>query len=536
MAPEFQSEYASEIVAVKLNNVIRDLQTPLNGENTAEFIELSSPEGWRIYRRSVSFLLFLAVHRLDPKAEVTVKFRANSGLYCEVNFPGRTFDAALTEEIERVMRDLVRENIPIYRETVPKDKAVEIFREREQTAKAELIADLNKDTVSIYRAENYYDYLYGAMLGSTGSLGQFVLDHYATGVLLRTPDERSHGQIPIFRHQPKLSSVLSDAKRWGSILHCPFLSDLNRHIRAGDIGELIRVSEALQEKQIAEIAAYIAARRDKIRLVLIAGPSSSGKTSFAQRLRIQLRANGAEPVSLSLDDYYVNRLDTPKNERGEYDFECLESIDLALFNDHLAALLRGEAKETPHYNFLTGMREWRQDNLLKVRQDQPIIVEGIHGLNERLTATVPRDNKCKIYVSALTQLNIDDHNRIPTTEARLLRRLVRDNRSRGAGALKTLKQWPDVRAGEEKYIFPFQEEADVMFNSALVYELAALNRYAVPLLESVSADVPEYSRARRLLDFCKFFLPLPDEGEVPNNSLLREFIGGSVFFRPTRLI
>lgn len=531
LAADYQQEYASRIVAVKLDNTLHDLQTPVGKSRSIEFVELESEEGWIIYRRSVEFLLVMAVHELYPEAEVAAMFRANNGLYCEISVPGKKLTEAMVQAIEAEMRRLVEEDRPIVKEVLEREAAVKLFKETKQVEKANLIALLKLPKVSIYRCGGYYDYLYGAMIGSTGHLGKFALDIFESGVLLRTPDLKSRGEVPPSVPQPKLSEVLTEAKNWANILRCRYVTDLNRAIRSGRISEVIRVSEALQEKHIAEIADYIAKHRQKLRLILIAGPSSSGKTSFAQRLRVQMQVMGLRPFSISLDNYFVNREDTPKTPAGAYDYECLEALDVDLFNKDMFALLKGESVVLPRYNFKTGEREWEGQTPLTLEKSQPIIVEGIHGLNEKLTAAIPRDYKFKIYVSALTQLNIDAHNRIPTTDARLIRRLVRDYQFRGASALKTLKQWPDVRQGEEKYIFPYQEEADVMFNSALIYELSALRRYAVPMLEAVTPDVPEYTKARRLLDFCQYFLDLPDEEDVPNNSILREFIGKSVFFK-----
>lgn len=531
LAADYQQEYASRIVAVKLDNTLHDLQTPVGKSRSIEFVELESEEGWIIYRRSVEFLLVMAVHELYPEAEVAAMFRANNGLYCEISVPGKKLTEAMAQAIEAEMRRIVEEDQPIVKEVLEREAAVKLFKETKQVEKANLIASLKLPKVSIYRCGDYYDYLYGAMIGSTGHLGKFALDIFESGVLLRTPDLKSKGEVPPSVPQPKLSEVLTEAKNWANILRCRYVTDLNRAIRSGRISEVIRVSEALQEKHIAEIADYIAKHRQKLRLILIAGPSSSGKTSFAQRLRVQMQVMGLRPFSISLDNYFVNREDTPKTPAGAYDYECLEALDVDLFNKDMFALLKGESVVLPRYNFKTGEREWEGQTPLTLEKSQPIIVEGIHGLNEKLTAAIPRDYKFKIYVSALTQLNIDAHNRIPTTDARLIRRLVRDYQFRGASALKTLKQWPDVRQGEEKYIFPYQEEADVMFNSAMIYELSALRRYAVPMLEAVTPDVPEYTKARRLLDFCQYFLDLPDEEDVPNNSILREFIGKSVFFK-----
>ena len=531
LAADYQQEYASRIVAVKLDNTLHDLQTPVGKSRSIEFVELESEEGWIIYRRSGEFLLVMAVHELYPEAEVAAMFRANNGLYCEISVPGKKLTEAMAQAIEAEMRRIVEEDRPIVKEVLEREAAVKLFKETKQVEKANLTASLKLPKVSIYRCGDYYDYLYGAMIGSTGHLSKFALDIFESGVLLRTPDLKSKGEVPPSVPQPKLSEVLTEAKNWANILRCRYVTDLNRAIRSGRISEVIRVSEALQEKHIAEIADYIAKHRQKLRLILIAGPSSSGKTSFAQRLRVQMQVMGLRPFSISLDNYFVNREDTPKTPAGAYDYECLEALDVDLFNKDMFALLKGESVVLPRYNFKTGEREWEGQTPLTLEKSQPIIVEGIHGLNEKLTAAIPRDYKFKIYVSALTQLNIDAHNRIPTTDARLIRRLVRDYQFRGASALKTLKQWPDVRQGEEKYIFPYQEEADVMFNSAMIYELSALRRYAVPMLEAVTPDVPEYTKARRLLDFCQYFLDLPDEEDVPNNSILREFIGKSVFFK-----
>ena len=490
------------------------------------------PTEWRIYNRSVLFVLITAVQELYHGAEVVVQFTANKGLFCEVNYLPVQLDAQVVSAIEARMRQIVAENRPLVKKSLSREEAVRLFKSNGLIEKANLIAGLQRERVSIFCCGSYEDYLYGSLLPATGELGHFELDYEPPGVLLRMPNQYTYEKREVPRRvpQPKFHQTLSEAKNWAKILHCRYVTDLNRINRQGSIGEVIRISEALQEKTIAGIADYIAEHRDRLRLILIAGPSSSGKTSFAQRLRVQLLVNGLEPVSISLDDYFKNRIDTPKNEKGEYDYECLEALDTELFNEQMVALLKGETVDLPHYNFLTGISEREKGRHLLVGHDQPVIVEGIHGLNEKLSELVPRQCKYKIYISALTQLNIDAHNRIPTTSARLLRRLVRDYQFRGAHALKTLHQWQAVRDGEEKYIFPFQEEADFMFNSALIYELGVLKRYAEPLLETVSPEVPEYEMARRLLEFCRYFEPIAAEHEVPNNSILREFIGKSVFF------
>ena len=529
LAQEVQKKGEPLIVAARVDNVLRDLQTSVGDFHTIELVDTRSEFGRRIYRRSVVFLLIMAVRELYPEAEVVVQFTAHKGLYCAIQSP---FDVteSVVRALEQRMREIVAKNRPIVKKRLQREEVVQLFKKSEQIEKANLVMSLETEKASLYYCGEFYDYLFGPMVSATGVLDKFALDAMPGGVLLRTPEPSAPEIVPAFKEQPKFGSILMEAERWASVLHCDYVSDLNRYIRRGEVADIIHVSEALHEKKIAEIADHIAANIKELRLILIAGPSSSGKTSFAQRLRIQLRVNGIEPVSISLDDYFRNWEDTPRTKDGAYDFENIGALDVELFNDHLVRLLNGEEVILPHYNFLTGKREVGSEHL-SIAPTSPLIVEGIHGLNEALTASVPRGKKFKIYISALTQLNIDAHNRIPTTDARLLRRMVRDYQFRGAYALKTLRQWPDVRAGEEKNIFPFQEEADAMFNSALIYELAVLKRYAVPLLEMVPRDVPEYTKANRLLDFCRCFSDITEEYDIPNNSLLREFIGKSIFFK-----
>lgn len=530
LAKKVQPQYSSEIVAAILDHEIHDLQNDMRGAAQVEFIPLDSYAGWRVYERSVLFLLITAVHELYPEAELVVKFSANKGLFCEILHHDVALDEADVKQIEKRMRYIVAENRPIRKEFLSREDAVKMFKKSKDIEKANLIARLHRETVSIYHCGEYYDYLYGALLPETGHLGRFALDYEPPGVLLRTPKITTEGKVCERVPQPKLKHIMAETKQWVKSLDCSYVTDLNRIIRCGYSGDAIRVAEALQEKRIAQIADQIAQQPENARLVMIAGPSSSGKTSFAQRLRIQMLVNGLKPVSISLDDYFRPRLETPRNEKGEYDYECLGALDIELFNKHMLELLEGKEIILPRYNFMTGLREWQTERPLSVTPQQPVIIEGLHGLNEKLSAAVPRDKKFKIFISALAPLNIDAHNSVSTTDARLLRRLVRDYQFRGAHALHTLKMWPDVRAGEEKNIVPFQEEADVMFNSALVYELAILKKYAVPLLERISPDVPEHIEARRLLDLCSYFDVIDEEHLVPNNSLLREFIGKSVFF------
>jgi len=527
ISKDFQQFHQAPIVAAKIDNILKALQSPIGQYQSLVFVDMTSEDGIKVYRRSVMFLLIIAIHELFEDADLIVEHSINKGLYCEVH-GDRLLNERDIETIERRMRKIIAEKRKISKRTLPKADAVRLFKQTGQIEKANLIASLQQETVSIYCCGEFYDYLYGPMLPSTESLDLFAIDYYKPGLIVRTPERDDPTQVSELLEQSKLAAVFSEAQNWAKILHCDYVSDLNRYNKNKVMGDIIRISEALHEKKIGQIADFITGNIQKIRLILIAGPSSSGKTSFAQRLRVQLRVNGIEPISISLDDYFLDRNFTPRNEKGEYDFEALGALDVELFNQHLLKLLAGETVEIPYYNFVTGKREWH-NHLLQVGETQPIILEGIHGLNEELTKSIERAAKFKIYISALTQMAIDGHNRIPTTDARLIRRMVRDHQSRGAYALKTIKQWPDVRAGEEKNIFPYQEEADVMFNSALIYELGILKKYATPLLEKVSPDVPEYSEAIRLLDFLEYFNDIYAEEDVPNNSILREFIGKSCF-------
>lgn len=529
MSEGFQDLYTTPIVAVKVDHVLKDLQSQLTEYDVIEFIDMTSELGIKVYQRSTTFLLIIAVHELFAQADITVEHSIGNGLYCSLNI-GRPLAADDVKDIEHHMRNIIAENRPIVKKALPKQELIDLFIKSGQKEKAHLIHSLNREIVSVYYCGDFYDYLYGPMISCTGKLDLFALDYYAPGIIIRIPTANDPGRIPSFVAQPKLASIFSEAEQWAKILKCDYVTNLNQQKKNGNIGDIIRISEALHEKKIAQIADFITTHLDQVRLILIAGPSSSGKTTFAQRMCIQLRVNGITPVSISLDDYFFERIHTPRDEKGEYDFEALAALDLELFNRHLTELLAGKAVEVPYYNFVNGSREYR-GNTIKLEKDQPLIIEGIHGLNEALTSAVKRTAKYKIYVSALTQLAIDGHNRIPTTDTRLIRRMVRDHNFRGSYALKTLKQWPSVRAGEEKNIFPYQEEADVMFNSALIYELGILKKYAKPLLEEVSTEVPEYAEAVRLLDFLEYFDDIDADDEVPINSILKEFIGNSCFFK-----
>ncbi|WP_330998018.1 nucleoside kinase [Pectinatus haikarae] len=522
------NNYILPITAVKINNTLKDLQSDIKDYRTLELVDMNCTEGIAIYRRSVLFLLMAALKKIEPNAEVTVEHSMNNGIYCRI-LPVSLVTAQNIEKLSAKMQEMIDQNLPIVKKSLRKKEAIRFFKNNKQDAKAALIKSLKQDFVSIYCCDDYYDYLYGPMLPETSELKLFAIDCYLSGIVVRTPELSSPCELPPKQNQEKLSALLAEAGNWAGILHCDYVNELNSYIKNQHAGELIRISEALQEKKIAYIADIIAKSTKKRRVIFIAGPSSSGKTTFAQRLRIQLLVNGMRPVSLSMDDYFHDREHTPFTEKGEYDFESFGAIDSDLLNEQILALLAGKEIEVPKYNFITGKKEWpgRRFSLLT---DQPIIIEGIHGLNPNLTKSLPEDKIYKIYISALTQLGIDSHNNIPTTVARLIRRIVRDYQFRGSSALKTIKQWPEVRAGEEKNIFPYQENADIMFNSALIYELAVLKKYAYPLLEKISDEVPEYSMSRELLNFLSFFRDIRTEDDIPNNSILREFIGRSCFF------
>lgn len=523
----FQRYYAMPIVAAKIDHVLKDLQTEVGQFREIEFVDMTTENGIKVYRRSVTFLLMAAVHELFADAELTVEHSIGKGLYCEI-YLGRPLTAGDVTAIEARMREIVAAKRPIVKKTLPKEDAIALFEAAGQMEKVQLIRSLERDLVSIYYCGDFYDYLYGPMVAETGGLEMFALDFDAPGVVVRTPQVDDPTRVPAYVAQPKLAKIFAEAEAWAGILECNYVTNLNEHHKNGNISDIIRVSEALHEKKIAQIADFIADNAQKVRLILIAGPSSSGKTTFAQRMRVQLRVNGISPISISLDDYFFDRALTPRDEKGNYDFETIDALDIELFNAHLLDLFQGNAVEIPCYDFVTGKRTYR-GNVVRLKENQPVIVEGIHGLNEKLTRAIPRSLKYKIYISALTQLAIDGHNRIPTTDTRLIRRMVRDFQFRGSNALSTIKQWPSVRAGEQKYIFPYQEEADAMFNSALIYELGILKKYALPLLDEVSCGVPEYAEAVRLKDFLGFFDDIHAEEEIPINSILKEFIGNSCF-------
>ena len=512
-------------VAAMVNDELEELTYGVTRDAHVRPIDTTTNDGMRIYQRSLSFVLIVAVRELFPEARVIIDHSVTmGGFFCQID-ERELFSEEELEHIRRRMREIVEADEPIIKERIPTKGAAELFASQGYDDKARLLAFREEEEVTVYCLRDVRDYFYGYMMPSTGKLRWFSLELYPPGVILRLPQRRHPTELPPHRDYPKLMGVYREYGRWISILGVPDIGGLNLTVARGRIREAILVSEALHEKRISDIADDVVSKSNKVRLVLVAGPSSSGKTTFARRLAIQLMVNGLRPFALGLDDYFVDREATPRDEKGDYDFEALEAIDLRLFNEQLAALMRGDRVSLRHYNFKTGRSE--EGEAVRLPPDTIVIVEGIHGLNPRLVSSVPADCVYRIYVSALTQLNIDHHNRIPTTDTRLLRRIVRDARHRGYSARDNIERWESVRRGEERNIFPYQENADVMFNSALVYELAVLKPFAEPLLLRVPRGTIESVEARRLLAFLRWVRPCePDL--VPDNSLLREFIGGSI--------
>jgi uridine kinase len=515
-----------DIIAAKVDNKIKDLHYKISNDCTIEFLDIRTDDGMRIYKRGLFFVLMKAVKQLFPRRVLNIRHSLGRGTYCEIYGA----DYLTKEDIETIqdrMCKIISENIPMISSTVSIDKAKQMFEKTGDYDKVSLLKHSDKKTLSIYNCGEMSNYLYGYLVPHTGYLKGFELMYYPPGFILRYPDKNSPDKIPEYEEQKKLFDVLNEHKRWAEILHVSHVGSLNEMIASGKINDLIHVSEALHERKIDYIADLIKKQSDDIRIILISGPSSSGKTTFAQRLAVSLKTNNLESFPISLDNYFVNREDTPLHDDGKPDFEALEAIDLKLFNEQLNDLLEGKKVKMPVYSFNDGCRK-DEGIKVKLKDKQIMIIEGIHALNEKLTYFIPKKNKYKIYISALTQLSLDNYNPISTTDTRLIRRMVRDNKYRSNPAIGTLKMWDSVRQGEVKNIFPFQEEADIMFNSALIYELAILKDYAIPLLEGIDNTSEYYSEARRLIDFLSYFIPVSPEN-VPSTSILREFIGGSSF-------
>ena len=527
LAKNFQKKYDHDIVLVLENNKMRELFRKVKDGAAVTFLTTGQIDGYNTYRRSATLLLLKAIYDvegMDAVRGMKVEFSAGEGYY--VSSRKMPVNEETLARIENRMKELVGQNLPIEKRSIPVEEAIEHFTRHGMSDKARLFRFRRSSSVNVYLLDGFEDYYYGYMVPSTGYLKYFKLIPYDEGFVLEFPPRKTPETFGPFREQPKVFQTLKNSTKWGEILNVGTVGALNEQISEGNVGNIILAQEAIMEKGLGDIAAEIASRPDK-KLIMIAGPSSSGKTTFSHRLSIQLMAHGLKPHPIAVDNYFVERVDTPKDENGQYNFECLEAMDIELFNQQMSALLRGEKVFLPTFNFITGMKEYK-GNSLKLGPEDVLVIEGIHCLNDALSYSLPAENKFKIYVSALTQMNIDEHNRIPTTDGRLIRRMVRDARTRGASAQKTISMWPSVRRGEDENIFPYQESADVVFNSALIYELAVLKQYAEPLLFGIRPEDPEYLEAKRLLKFLNYFQGI-DSNLIPGNSILREFIGGSFF-------
>jgi uridine kinase len=516
-------------VSAKVNNKVESLTFRLYNNKDVEFQDIRSSSGMRTYVRSLCFVLCKAVEYLYPNGSIVLEHPVSKGYYCRLQLD-RTIGLDDVMRVKQRMKEIIAENLPFERFEKHTTEVVELFRQKGMMDKVRLLETSGNLYSYYYTLGDTLDYYYGSLLPSTGYLHLFDLVKYYDGLLLQVPNREHPDKLEDVLKQEKMLEVLKEHRRWNQILGIGTVGDFNKACNDGYATELINVSEALQEKRISQIADEIFHRGQKgnpVKLILISGPSSSGKTTFSKRLSVQLMANGLKPYPISLDDYFVNRVDTPKAENGEYDYESLYALDLDFFNSQLQMLLNGEEVELPRFNFNTGIREM-SGKRLRLDENMILILEGIHALNPELTPHIPAESKFKIYVSALTTILLDDHNYIPTTDNRLLRRIIRDFKYRGYSAEETISRWPSVRAGEEKWIFPFQENADVMFNSALLFELAIIKDYAEPILRKVPNNRPEYSEAYRLRKFLEYFVPLQDK-ELPPTSLLREFLGGSSF-------
>ena len=528
IAGEHQDKYENDILLALLNNRLVELNKPLRESGTLTFLTGEDEAGMNTYRRSAELLMIKAMYDITDKDTVdrlVVHFSLSKGLYCTIR--GRKgVDEQFLNRMKGRMEELREQAVPIEKRSVHTREAVERFRKHGMEDKVRLLRYRRVSRLNVYNMDNLEDYFYGYMLPDASYIKYYDLFPYDEGFVLQLPSKRNPKQVPPFEPQNKLFQVMKESCEWGERQDLSTVGALNDRIAQGRISELILVQEALQEKKIAEIAQTVSSRPD-VKLVMIAGPSSSGKTTFSHRLSVQLMAHGMRPHPIAVDNYFVDREDTPLDEFGQRDYECLGAIDVEGFNRDMNRLLAGETVEIPEFNFKKGKREYK-GNYITLGKEDILVIEGIHCLNDALSYSLPKEKKFKIYISALTQLNIDEHNRIPTTDGRLIRRMVRDARTRGTSAKNTIAMWPSVRRGEERNIFPYQDTADVMFNFALIYELAVLKQYAEPVLFGIGPQEPEYQEAKRLLKFLDYFIGIPSE-EVPKNSLLREFLGGGCF-------
>lgn len=512
-------------ICAKVNNKVEGMHFRLYHNKDVEFLDMTSGSGSRNYTRTLFFILCKAVHDLYPRSSVVIDIPVSNGYYVDLSI-GHDVNLDDVTRIRHRMQEIIDARMPITRHEVPTEDAIRMFDQKGDEAKARLLRSAGSLYTTYYQIDDYVDYYYGSLLTNTSQIYLFGLERYFDGLLLRIPDLKNPGVLPEMTRQDKMFSIFKEHHHWQNIVGVRTVGDFNEIVGAGRSTDLINVSEALQEKKISQIADEIAGRKG-VKLVLLAGPSSSGKTTTCKRLSIQLVANGLKPLQISLDDYFVNRDQTPRDENGEYDYESIYALNLKLINEQFNALFRGEEVELPKYDFQTGVSR-PSGKKLKMQENNVLVVEGIHALNPELTAHIPERQKFRVYVSALTTILLDDHNYIPTTDNRLLRRIIRDYKYRGVDARESIRRWPSVRSGENKWIFPFQENADAVFNSAMLFELAVIKQQAEPLLEQVLENCEEYSEAYRLRKFLKYIRPIPNK-DIPPTSLLREFLGGSSF-------
>lgn len=512
-------------VSAKVNNKVEGMHYRVYNNKDVEFLDLYSASGSRAYTRTLFFVLCKAVHDIFPDGSVVIDIPVSNGYYCDLKI-GRAVTLQDVEHLREHMQEIIDRALPIHRHEAPTEEAIEMFRKLGTHSKVTLLKTIGNIYTTYYEIDGYVDYFYGTMLTNTSQLYLFGLEKYYDGLLLRIPSTDDPSRLGELTRQDKMFEIFQEHHRWQNLLGIGTVGTFNEAVAHGRTNDIINLSEALQEKKISRIADEIAGRKG-VKIVLISGPSSSGKTTTCKRLSIQLLTNGIRPVPISLDDYFVDREQTPKDEKGEYDYESLYALNLKLLNEQLEALFRGEEVELPKYNFQTGKSE-RSGHKLRMEQNDILVVEGIHALNPELTAHIPEEQKFRVYASALTTILLDTHNYIPTTDNRLLRRIIRDYKYRGVNARETIHRWPSVRAGENKWIFPYQENADAMFNTAMIYELAVIKTQAEPLLELVPENCDEYAEAYRLRKFLRYFTPVR-YNTLPSTSLLREFLGGSSF-------